>query len=93
MQRMRREMLSDLAKLGFHFRALEAFVESTCGADAFLQSGLYRHALASGLTGMQPAATGSHGISLSRDLSCLLAFFLFDINCPFEDGSCRHSSC
>ncbi len=51
---MRREMLTDLAKLGFHFRALEAFVESTCGADAFLQNGLYRHALASGLTGMGP---------------------------------------
>ena len=46
-----REMLSDLAKLGFHFRALESFVDDTCSADAFLKRGLYRHALASGLTG------------------------------------------
>jgi hypothetical protein len=46
-----REMLSDLAKLGYHFHALETFVDNTCSADAFLTCGLYRHALASGLTG------------------------------------------
>lgn len=44
-------MLSDLARLGFHFQALEAFVESTYGVDAIFGMGLYRHALASGLTG------------------------------------------
>jgi hypothetical protein len=46
-----REVLSDLARLGFHFQALEAFVESTYGVDAIFGMGLYRHALASGLTG------------------------------------------
>ena len=43
--------MSDLARLGFHFQALEAFVESTYGVDAIFGMGLYRHALASGLTG------------------------------------------
>ena len=46
-----REILSDLARLGFHLKALEAFVESTYGMDAIFGMGLYRHALASGLTG------------------------------------------
>ena len=87
---MSREVLGDLGQIGFHFRALEIFVECSRGVGNICGAGLYRHALASGLTGESGALMHEHATQLGYTLGWA-GFALIQTMLEVYCGSRRHN--